>query len=161
MARSQSAASHLTPSPRKLLRSKGPLSPGETEVIVYAGLKNRKITPTPSSLNNFRSVSHLITDNPSLADGIAHKTLIEIPDVPALRTKLMRIAHGPDRILPTENQAGIAGSMDILDSALPDAFKVVLFLEDGKADLPAILSDWKASKINGKTSPPSITLSRE
>lgn len=162
MARQKSKSSaEASSGPRKLLRSRGPLSPGETEIIVYAGLKDQEIIATPDQLQlKSRAVINLITDRPALAANIPHRNLVEVSDVPTLRLRLMKVGRGSEPVLPAENQAAIAGGMEIIDSALPDAFKIILFVEDGDPVLPPLLSDWKAAKLDKRTSPPSITLVR-
>ncbi|AXK44072.1 hypothetical protein [Erythrobacter aureus] len=145
--------------PQRHLRSPGPLSPSETEIIVYAGLKDGKVVATPDKVSvNTRAVAHLITDRASIADGIAHKDLHVIEEVPAVSAQTFAIGSNRDLRASASNQAAIGGSIDLVDAVLQTAFKVTLFLEGSDDALPPEFDGWKKTKVDTKTTPPSISL---
>ncbi len=145
-------------SPRHL-RSLGPLSPSETEIIVYAGLKDGRLIATPDAVAvNSRAVAHLITDKPSIAEGIAHKVLHTLEAVPAVHGETFSVGSDRDLKASGANQAAIGGSLELIEAVIQTAFKATLFL-DGKGDtLPPEFDGWKKTKVDQKTTPPSISL---
>lgn len=143
------------------LRSKGSLNPSEPEVTVYAGLKDGAITATPAIQIKTKAVSHLATDNGALADAIAHKLRIEGDELNSLATRVSRLGYDM-RLLPfDERDVAVAGSLELIDIALQDAFKVLLFTDEAKPELPPEFNGWKASKPDSRSTPAVITLTRE
>lgn len=150
----------LISSKRRLLPH-GPLSASETEVIVYAGLKGGEVVATPDDFTSrAKPVQNLISDRPGVDANISCKQFHQVEDLNGLHCRLMRIHSSRSNAAANENQAAVAGSMDLVNQALKDAFKVVLYVEDGDENPPAEFAAWKAAKLDSKTTPPSITLVR-
>jgi hypothetical protein len=166
MARAKTASAkpvEAGSAPKRLLRAKGPLSPSETELVVYAGLNSGHLVETPGSFElKAKAIANLVTDNPALASFLAHKNLIPVEGDADLKLKLMRLQFDGHRAPVSEREAAVAGSQAIIDAALTDAYRVVLFLSD-EADqaVPEMFADWKVGKPDKRSSPPTITITRE
>lgn len=160
IAKNAAPAAPIAPFKRKL-RSKGPLNSTETDIVVYAGLSNGEITATPLDIQvKNRAVPYLLTDQPTMAAAIAHKIRIEANEQADLLLQANRLTSGlADRPI-AEREAAVAGSLELIDIALRDAFRVLLFTTDAKPEVPAEFKDWKASKPDTRTSPAVITLVR-
>jgi hypothetical protein len=149
------------PKPRQL-RSKGPLGPSEADIVVYAGLAEGHLTGTPENLViKTKAIMHLVTDRPAFASAIAHKHLVETNAEVALPDQMNRLNLAMRSLPATDREAAVAGSLELVDAALQDAFRILLFTDEAKPEVPDCFKGWKASKPDNRSTPAVITLTRD
>lgn len=129
--------------PRK--QTRGPLSPSVPEVSVFLAVNDGNFLATPAQMTHKgRKFGTLVTDDESCIDRFAHSEVVivraEAPRLALLNTS-MRLMHSPIE----ERVMLVAGSAELVEAALDDAWRVVA---QCPADTPApyTISDWRMSR---------------
>ncbi|QAY80486.1 hypothetical protein [Sphingosinicella sp. BN140058] len=148
--------------PRLHLRPKGPLSCAEIELTVYAAFSAGEFASTPETFScRARAVPHLVTDKPTIAGILPHEHIIEVATAAEVQARLTQLRFSYPATVIDGRQASVAGSLDVIRAALPDAYRIVLFANDDDPSIGTVFKGWKISKPDKRSTPPTITLTRD
>lgn len=156
-----SAAVTNTPVKKRRYMPLGPISPSSTEITVIAGLVDGDIAATPSDFTyKSKPTAHLICDHSDLSQKIPNADLRQVADCSELHGCMMDIMANRLTTGANDNQATIAGSIELVEAGLKDACKVVLFTSGAEVQVPEGFDGWKVSKLDTRSNPHSFTLTR-